>query len=51
MPFPLLLAGPLLDIVGKVIDRVIPDKAAAEKAKLDLMSDEQSAISSLHWRR
>lgn len=40
MPFPLLLAGPLLDIVGKVIDRVIPDKAAAEKAKLDLMSDE-----------
>lgn len=40
MGFPLMLATPLLDIVGKVIDRVIPDKAAAEKAKLEMMSDE-----------
>ena len=40
MPFPMFLAAPILDVVAKVIDRVIPDKAAADKAKLDLMSTE-----------
>lgn len=35
MPLPLIV-GPLLEIAGKVLDRVIPDKAAAEKAKADL---------------
>lgn len=35
MPLPALLA-PLLGIFGTVIDRVIPDKAAAEKAKLEM---------------
>lgn len=34
--------GPLLDIAGKVIDRVIPDKAAAEKAKLEMAATLQS---------
>ncbi len=41
MPPPLLLA-PLLDIASKVIDRVIPDKAAAEKAKLEMAATIQS---------
>ena len=41
MPLPLLLA-PLLDIASKVIDRVIPDKAAAEKAKLEMAATLQS---------
>ena len=35
MPLPALLA-PLLGIFGNVIDRVIPDKAAAEKAQLEM---------------
>ena len=35
MPLPAILA-PLLGIFGTVIDRVIPDKAAAEKAKLEM---------------
>jgi hypothetical protein len=35
MPLPALLA-PLLGIFSTVIDRVIPDKAAAEKAKLEM---------------
>lgn len=29
---------PLLNIVGSVLDRVIPDKAAAEKAKIELLT-------------
>lgn len=33
MAFPVL---PLLEIVGKIFDRVIPDRAAAEKAKAEL---------------
>lgn len=37
-----LLAGPLIDAVGKIIDRVIPDKAAAEKAKLEFAAVQQS---------
>ena len=41
MPLPLLLA-PLLEIASKVIDRVIPDKAAAEKAKLEMAATLQS---------
>ena len=35
MPLPAILL-PLLGIAGKVIDKVIPDKAAAEKAKLEM---------------
>ena len=35
MPIPLL---PILTILGNVLDRVIPDKAAAEKAKLELLA-------------
>jgi hypothetical protein len=31
-----LIAGPLIEGVGKIIDRVIPDKAAAEKAKQEM---------------
>ena len=44
MPLPLLglIAGPLLDMAGKVLDRVIPDKAAAERAKLELAAIAQT---------
>ena len=41
MPLPAILA-PLLGIFGTVIDRVIPDKAAAEKAKLEMEAALQS---------
>mgnify|MGYP001612039059 CR=1 FL=1 len=34
IPIPFL--SPVFDIVGKVVDRLIPDKAAAEKAKLEM---------------
>lgn len=37
MPLP-LLAIPILDIVGKVLDKIIPDTAAADKAKLELLA-------------
>ena len=37
-----LIAGPLLDMAGKVLDRVIPDKAAAERAKLELAAIAQT---------
>lgn len=37
-----LLVGPVFDVIGKVIDRVIPDKAAAEKAKLEAFALAQS---------
>lgn len=30
-----LLLGPIFDIAGKIFDRLIPDKAAAEKAKAE----------------
>ena len=33
---------PIFDIVGGIIDRVIPDKAAAEKAKLEFAAAQQS---------
>ena len=46
MPFPALLL-PLLGIAEKVIDRVIPDKAAAEKAKLEMAVALQSQEFSL----
>lgn len=41
MALPAFLA-PLLGIASKVIDRVIPDKAAAEKAKLEMAAALQS---------
>lgn len=43
---PLLVAAlpSLLDGIKTVIDRVIPDKAAAEKAKLELESAESKAV-------
>jgi hypothetical protein len=37
-----LIAGPILDMAGKIFDRVIPDKAAAEKAKLDFAATMQA---------
>jgi len=37
-----LVAGPLLDMAGKIFDRVIPDKAAAERAKLEFAAVAQS---------
>jgi hypothetical protein len=41
MPLPALLA-PLLGIASQIFDRVIPDKAAAEKAKLEMAAALQS---------
>lgn len=40
MPIPLLglLAGPIFEIGGKLIDRLIPDPIAKEKAKAELVS-------------
>lgn len=35
MTFPRVLFAPILDIAGKIFDRVIPDKAAAERAKAE----------------
>ena len=44
MPLPALLIGPLIEAAKTILDRVIPDKAAAEKAKLELESAESQAI-------
>ena len=41
MPLPALVL-PLLGIAEKIFDRVIPDKAAAEKAKLEMSAALQS---------
>ena len=46
MPLPAILA-PLLGLASTVIDRVIPDKAAAEKAKLEMEAALQSQEFSL----
>lgn len=35
MPLPLL---PIISIIGGLLDKIIPDKAAAEKAKLELLA-------------
>lgn len=44
MAFPIALALPaILEAAKKVIDRVVPDKAAAEKAKQELESAESKA--------
>lgn len=32
-----LIFGPIIDIVGRIFDKVIPDSAGAEKAKLELV--------------
>lgn len=37
-----LILGPIFEIAGKIFDRVIPDKAAAEKAKLDMLQQAQN---------
>lgn len=42
MGFDLNPFSPIIDIVSKVIDRVVPDKAAAEKAKLEFVATQQS---------
>ena len=42
-----LILGPIFEIAGKIFDRVIPDKAAAEKAKLDLLQQAQGQEFSL----
>ncbi len=44
MPFPALAIPALIEAVKVVIDRVVPDKAAAEKAKLELDSTESKAM-------
>lgn len=36
-----LLLGPILDVAGKVFDRLFPDKEKAEQAKLDLLREAQ----------
>lgn len=41
MPVPAVV-GALLPLAGKLIDRIIPDKEAAAKAKLELLAMEQS---------
>ena len=37
-----IVAGPLLEMAGKIFDRVIPDTAAADRAKLEFASVAQS---------
>lgn len=37
-----LILGPIFDIAGKIFDRVIPDKAAAEKAKQEFAAAAQT---------
>jgi hypothetical protein len=37
------LIGPLASLVGTVVDRLIPDKAEAEKVKLELAAEVQKA--------
>lgn len=34
-----LFIGPIIDIVGKIFDRVIPDKAEAERAKMEFLKE------------
>jgi hypothetical protein len=41
------LIGPLLALAGNIFDRVVPDKAAAEKAKLEMAAALQSQEFSL----
>lgn len=41
MPISIPILDGILGIAGKVLDRVIPDKAAAEKAKLELAAEIQ----------
>jgi tetrahydromethanopterin S-methyltransferase subunit E len=33
-----LILGPLMNIVGMVVDRLVPDRAAAEKAKIEIQA-------------
>jgi hypothetical protein len=48
----ILLAKPILDIVGNVLDRVLPDKEAAAKAKLEFTTQaaqmDQAEVSEFH---
>src|ERR1041385_5637382 len=44
MPLPLLVVPAIIEAVKTVIDRVVPDKAAAEKAKQELESTESKAV-------
>jgi hypothetical protein len=39
---PLPFLSPIFDLVSKVVDRLVPDKAAAEKAKLEMAAVLQS---------
>jgi len=39
---PLPILGPIFSIIGTVIDRVIPDKAAAERVKLEFAAVSQA---------
>lgn len=38
-----LIVGSIIDIVGKIFDKVIPDKSAADKARVEFMLMAQSA--------
>lgn len=38
-----LIAGPIFDVVGKLIDRLIPDPAAAAQAKLEMIKMQKDA--------
>lgn len=42
MPFPLAAVPVLADLAGKIFDRVIPDKAAAQKAKDEFAAQAQT---------
>jgi hypothetical protein len=37
-----LILGPIFDIAGKIFDRLIPDKVAADAAKLELLKQAQT---------
>lgn len=39
-----LIVGPVCKIIGDIIDKVVPDKNAAEKAKQDLAAQLQTAV-------
>lgn len=42
MPLPALILPAIIDIAGKIFDRVIPDKAAAERAKTEFAATAQA---------
>lgn len=45
--FPVMIIPALLEMAGKIFDKVIPDKAAAEKAKMEFLAAAQTEEFSL----